>query len=84
MLPASHPIFFHWFQTVDSLDLSLKSDAYLPSNDVLFAEVLQQQAQRRKEIPKICKGFAARDTKFKHDSTILALPDFVPGDLVLL
>ena len=75
---------FHGFETVDSLDLSLKCDAYLPSNDVLFAESLQGQAQRRKEMVKICKDFAARDMKFKQDSTIIALPDFSPGDLVLL
>ena len=75
---------FHGFETVDSLDLSLKCDAYLPSNDVLFAESLQEQAQRRKTMVKICKDFAARDMKFKHDSTIIALPDFSPGDLVLL
>ena len=49
-----------------------------------FAEALHEQASRRKELLKLCKDLAARDMKFKYDSSIVALPDFQPGDLVLL
>ena len=75
---------FHGFETVDSLDFNLKADSYLPSGDVQFAEALHEQASRRKELLKLCKDLAARDMKFKYDSSIVALPDFQPGDLVLL
>ena len=75
---------FHGFETIDPTDNNLQLANSLPSAPVQFAEVLQQENKRRNELIKICKEAAAREMKYNFDRSIVALPDFQPGDLVLV
>ena len=75
---------FHGYEPVNSIDHNLQVESLLPSNPVRFAEELQSEAMRRKDLIKQCKILAARQMKHTYDRSIAALPELNRGHLVLL
>ena len=75
---------FHGYEPVNPIDHNLQVESLLPSNPVRFAEELQNEAVRRKDLIKQCKILAARQMKHTYDRSIAALPELNRCDLVLL
>ena len=75
---------FHGYEPVNPIDHNLQVESLLPSNPERFAEELQSQAVRRKDLIKQCKILAACQMKHTYDRSIAVLPELNRGDLVLL
>ena len=74
---------FHGRHPIDVFEHNLQLDP-LQANNHVFVENLMKESELRHSLIKEAKNISSQNMKQKHDSKIVNLPSFKPGDLCMI